>query len=146
ALDRVLAPRDAAPRPVHRRVLKLIVKAANHFHKDAITIISTFRGTSGRRSRHRTGEAIDFSLDGVKATELAALLRTYARVGVGVYTHPRTQFVHLDVRDESYHWVDASPPGRAWREISLPDRSAPARDAAFTPESDLPESSTPEPR
>ncbi len=72
------------------------------------------------------------------AAALAAYLRTGARVGVGVYTHPRTQFVHLDVREASYHWTDASPPGVSWRETRLGDRSAPARDAAYRPERDLP--------
>ena len=31
-------------------------------------------------------------------------------MGVGVYTNPLTQYVHLDVRERSYHWIDASPP------------------------------------
>ena len=69
---------------------------------------------------------------------LAAYLRGLPRVGVGIYTHPRTQFVHLDVRDQSYHWLDASPPGVKWREMQLRDAGASKRDEAWTPARDLP--------
>jgi len=75
---------------------------------------------------------------GVPPKKLAELLRTFARVGVGVYIHPRSQFVHLDVREQSYHWIDGSPPGRTWREHALPDPTAQERDAAYTPAQDLP--------
>jgi hypothetical protein len=125
---------------MNRRLLRLVVKAAAHFHASEIVIVSTFRDRARIGSRHRTGEAMDFTLSGVPAMRLAAHLRTYARVGVGVYTNPRTQFVHLDVREQSYHWVDASPPGKVWRESRLTDRAAPGRDAAYEPEQDLPES------
>jgi hypothetical protein len=46
--------------------------------------------------------------------------------------------VHLDVRDRSFHWLDASPPGVTWREAALPDSKQSARDASYTAESDLP--------
>jgi hypothetical protein len=74
----------------------------------------------------------------VYAGRLAAYLRGLPRVGVGIYIHPRTQFVHLDVRDQSYHWIDASPPGVKWRERQLHDAHAEKRDAAWTAQSDLP--------
>jgi hypothetical protein len=59
-------------------------------------------------------------------------------VGVGIYTNAKTHYVHLDVRDRSYHWLDASPPGVTWREALLPDPSQQKRDSSYTPESDLP--------
>jgi hypothetical protein len=46
--------------------------------------------------------------------------------------------VHLDVRDASYHWLDASPPGVKWREKQLRDPTQMKRDAAWSPEQDLP--------
>ncbi len=137
-IDGVLAERDAAPRPLHRRVLQLLVKAAAHFRSTGVEVVSSFRDGSRKGSRHRSGEAIDFRLAGVSAAKLAAYLRGGARVGVGVYTHRRTQFVHLDVREQSYHWADASPPGAWWRESRLTDRGASARDEAWRPEQDLP--------
>jgi uncharacterized protein YcbK (DUF882 family) len=137
-IDRVAAERDAAPRPLDRRVLRLIVKAAAHFHAGEVDLVSTIRDGAREGSRHRSGQAVDFRLAGVPAAQLAAHLRGNARVGVGVYTHRRTQFVHLDVREESFHWVDASPPGRVWRETRITDRGAPQRDAAYQAEQDLP--------
>jgi len=137
-IDRIATERDAAPRPLDRRVLRLIVKAAAHFDAAVVNLVSTYRDSARSGSRHRSGEAVDFSMPGVSAVKLAAHLRENARVGVGVYTNRRTQFVHLDVREQSYHWVDASPPGRVWRETRLPDRTAPARDAAYRMEQDLP--------
>ena len=137
-IDRMLAERDAEPRPLHRRVLQLVVKAAAQLGAKDVLVVSSFRDNARKGSHHRHGEALDFSFPGVTAAKLAATLRKGARVGVGVYTHPRTQFVHLDVRDASYHWADGSPPGRWWRESRMTDRSAPARDAAYRPEQDLP--------
>lgn len=127
---------------VNRRLLQLVVKASEHFGVHEVQVISSHRGKARKGSRHRTGEAIDFVLPGVPAKKLAEVLRTYPRVGVGVYIHPKAQFVHLDVREQSYHWIDGSPPGRVWREQPLPDPTAQARDEAYTPSQDLPDGAT----
>lgn len=138
-LARVLwAAKDEETPRVSVRLLQLVVKAAAHFDAHEVQVISSHRGKARKGSRHRTGEAIDFVLPGVPPKKLAELLRTFARVGVGVYIHPRSQFVHLDVREQSYHWIDGSPPGRTWREHALPDPTAQERDAAYTPAQDLP--------
>lgn len=129
----------AEPLHVNRRLLQLVVKAAEHFGVHEVQVISSHRSKARKGSRHRSGEAIDFVLPGVPAKKLAEELRTYPRVGVGVYIHPRAQFVHLDVREQSYHWIDGSPPGRVWREHALPDPTAQARDAAYAPSQDLPD-------
>ena len=70
---------------------------------------------------------------------LASYLRELPRTGVGVYTHPKTQYVHLDSREHSFHWLDASPPRRRWRENSIGARDLVVRDGAYTPALDLPE-------
>jgi hypothetical protein len=134
-LERVAASGDGEVHPLSVRVEQLLVKAAHHFRRSRVVLLSAWRAHAGR---HATGEALDFQLDGVRAATLAAYLRGLPRAGVGVYTHPRTQFVHLDVRDESYHWIDASPPGVHWRERQLRDPGAKKRDAAWSPEQDLP--------
>lgn len=137
--SRVLwASKDSEPPHVSRRLMQLVVKAAAHFDAHEIQVISSHRGKARKGSRHRTGEAIDFVFPGVPPKTLATYLRTMARVGVGLYVHPRSQFVHLDVREQSYHWIDGSPPGRSWREQPLPDPTAAARDAAYDPSQDLP--------
>jgi len=61
------------------------------------------------------------------------------RVGVGIYTHPKTQFVHLDVREHSFHWLDASPPRRHWRERNISGKGLDALDSKYTPKDDWPE-------
>ncbi len=125
--------------PLHSRLIQLAEKAAHHFGAKKLVIVSGFRQKRGGKADHHTaGEALDFRLPGVDYRKLAAYLRTFPLVGVGVYTHPKTQYVHLDVRDRSYHWLDASPPGVTWREARLPDPSEASRDAAYTAESDLP--------
>jgi uncharacterized protein YcbK (DUF882 family) len=135
-----LVARDGQPRVLAERVVRLLFKAAYHFGRGraappTVTVVSAWRERAGR---HATGDAIDFKLANVPAAQLAAYLRGLPRVGVGIYTHPRTQFVHLDVRDVSYHWLDASPPGVRWRERQLRDPGQAKRDAAWAPVGDLP--------
>lgn len=119
------------------RVVQLAIRASYHFGGASILVISATR--PGTRGKHGTGEALDFALDGVRASALAAYLRSTPRAGVGIYTHPKTQYVHLDVREHSYHWIDASPPGVTWREQLLADPKQAVRDASWSSAMDLPE-------
>lgn len=121
------------------RVVQLAVRASYHFGGAPILIISATR--VGAHGKHGTGEALDFALQGVKASVLASYLRGTPRAGVGIYTHPRTQYVHLDVREHSYHWLDGSPPGVTWREQLLSDPKQATRDASWSAALDLPEPS-----
>jgi hypothetical protein len=134
AFERIAA-RDEAPHPLAARLEQLAFKAAYHFNNAAIIVVSGWRENAGR---HGASEALDFKLHGVTPRTLAAYLRSLPRAGVGLYTHWRTQYVHLDVRDPSFHWVDGSPPGIKWHEAPLGDRTRAERDASWTPEMDLP--------
>ena len=145
----VAAFRDVAgevdkPAPLKTRVIQLVVKAAYELGTRKVTLVSSFRAKDrrGKGGYHTTGDAVDFQLAGVGARKLASHLRRLPRVGVGIYTHPKTQYVHVDARDQSYHWLDASPPGRTWKEAPLHDRDREARDAAWKPEDDLPTAGT----
>lgn len=142
AFMEVAAAKDARERDValDLRLVQLAVRASYHFGGAPIEVVSATRRRA--RGRHAKGEALDFALEGVRAASLAAYLRTFPRAGVGIYTHPRTQFAHLDVRDRSYHWIDASPPGVSWRERRLGDPKQEDRDAAYAPSMDLPERAT----
>ncbi len=125
--------------PLNPRLLQLVVKAAHHFHSKTVVVVSGYRQKRrGKSDPHTLAAAIDFKLPGVDYRMLAAHLDSYPLAGVGVYTNPKTHYVHLDVRDHSYHWLDASPPGVTWREALLPDPSQAKRDGSYTPESDLP--------
>jgi uncharacterized protein YcbK (DUF882 family) len=130
-----LVARDGEQHVLAPRLEQLLVKASHHFHDARVLVVSAWRERAGR---HTAGEALDFKLEGVHAGLLAAYLRGLPRVGVGIYTHPRTQYVHLDVRDPSYHWIDASPPGVTWRERQMRDPGQVKRDASWTPAADLP--------
>jgi uncharacterized protein YcbK (DUF882 family) len=130
---------DDAPQPLAVRTVQLAVKAAYFFKGAPILAISAYRAPkNGRENHHSGGDALDFQLDGVRAPYLAAFLRREPRVGVGIYTHPHTQYVHLDMREQSYHWIDGSPPGVTWRESPLADYTRWKRDPSYVPEMDLP--------
>jgi uncharacterized protein YcbK (DUF882 family) len=147
ALDGLLADarRPGKPREVKevdRRLLRLLFRAAYHFKATEVELVSGYR-RPGRwaEGHHGKGRALDFRLPGVEAREVAAYLRQQPRVGVGLYTHPRTRWVHLDVRERSYHWVDATPPGKRWGAARLPSdpRALDQLDASYTDGDDLPE-------
>jgi uncharacterized protein YcbK (DUF882 family) len=149
-LDELLCDvRDPAhPRTttLDRRTLQLLFRAAYHFRSREVIVISGYR-KPGRRpeGKHGEGRAIDFRLPKVRAATLAAYLRTLPKVGVGLYTHRATQFVHLDSRDRSYHWLDPSPPGVSLPEKPLAGGDLAKRDATYAPTDDMPEAGVPEP-
>ena len=135
---------DIQTRTIDRRLLQLVFRAAYHFSSDKVEVVSAYRKAFRKREgMHAQGRAIDFRLSGVAAPTLAAYLRTIPRVGVGIYTHPKTQFVHLDVRDQSFHWLDASPPRRRWREMNIGSKALIALDAKYSRKDDWPEGTTP---
>ncbi len=138
-------PKALATILLDRRTLQLAVRAALHFNAAQVLVVSAYRKPGRRREGlHATGKAIDFKLPGVKPQLLAAYLRTLPRVGVGIYTHPKTSFVHLDDREHSFHWLDASPPGRTWRELNLGGGvGLIKRDAAYAKADDWPEGTRP---
>jgi uncharacterized protein YcbK (DUF882 family) len=143
ALDQLLCdarkPKRRETTTMARRTLQLLFKAAYHFGSYEVEVVSGYRKPGRRREGpHGTGSAIDFRLSGVKAAELAAYLRRIPRTGVGVYTHPKTQYVHLDTREHSFHWLDASPPRRHWRERSIGSAHLPQLDQSYSPTVDLP--------
>jgi uncharacterized protein YcbK (DUF882 family) len=147
-LDRLLAdsrdPDNVKMKELDRRVYQLAYRAAYHFHAKVMQVISAYREPKSRdEGRHGAGRALDFRFTSVSAPAVAAYLRQQPRVGVGIYTHPSTQFVHLDDRDRSYFWVDASPPGRHWRERQIGVPGAAKRDAAYLPKLDWPEGTSP---
>jgi hypothetical protein len=123
------------PAAINVRTIQLVMKAAYHFKAKRIDVVSSYRKGGGP---HGAGDAVDFRLPGTSAAALAAYLRSTPRAGIGVYTNPATQYVHVDAREQSFHWLDASPPHKRWREASLGIAKRDERDAAWTPAADLP--------
>jgi uncharacterized protein YcbK (DUF882 family) len=96
------------------RLMRLLYQTGRHWPGQRIDVVSGFRSPSVAKnphSPHMKGLACDFSVEGVKNTELRDYLRSHMKkVGVGYY--PNSSFVHLDVRkDRSAFWIDYSGPG-----------------------------------
>ncbi len=78
-----------------------------------IEIVSGYRHKERRSSRHKQGRAIDIRIKGVSPKSLWRYCKRFNRVGLGYY--PNSGFVHIDVRKESYYWIDDSGPGEKAR-------------------------------
>jgi uncharacterized protein YcbK (DUF882 family) len=104
-------PRTGNEHPVDPHVLDLVYRVAVHFSSQEVRVISGYRTPkNGSHSNHGKGRAIDLVFPGTSDEEVARYARELGFVGVGVY--PVSGFVHLDVRDRSYFWVDNSGPGK----------------------------------
>jgi len=117
---------DKGPTP-HPRTLDLVYAATLHFGAPYVTLISGVRKDRGG-SRHSHGLAADIVLPGVEDEELAAYFRAQGFCGVGTY--PRSGFVHIDTRDQSYFWIDSSKPNQRGRVVQVRKDESTAADAA----------------
>ncbi len=114
--------------PLDADMLDLAYQIQVHFKSEAIRVISCYRAPkAASRSNHGRGRAIDIVVPGAKDDEVAAFARTRGFVGVGLY--PTSGFVHVDVRPESYSWIDRSGPGQSSREQGTLATEAAASDA-----------------
>ncbi len=93
---------------VPERLLWYLYLVGQRFDKP-IHIVSGYRSKERKTSRHRHGKAVDFRVEGVDPKEVWEYCKRFDRVGIGYY--PNSKFVHLDVRDKSYYWIDESGPG-----------------------------------
>jgi uncharacterized protein YcbK (DUF882 family) len=109
------------------RLLDLVYRTMRHFDAKVVHVVSGFRRDRAG-SRHTQGRAVDMTIDGVSSDRLAAYLRELGFVGVGFY--PRSGFVHLDVRDASYFWIDDSAPDEPSHLVQVHEAQARSADAA----------------
>jgi uncharacterized protein YcbK (DUF882 family) len=104
--------------PVEPRLVDLVYRIQTQFSAPEVRVISGYRTPHGRNvSNHGHGRAIDLIVPGATDTEVAKFARELGFVGVGIY--PASGFVHVDVRERSYFWVDASAPGHRNRERGI---------------------------
>ena len=101
--------------PVDPRLLDMVYRLQAHFHAPEIRIISGYRTPRGpgATSNHGKGRAMDLVIPGATDDDVAKFARAEGYAGVGVY--PVSGFVHVDVRERSYFWVDTSGPGKRSR-------------------------------
>lgn len=136
------APRDMkGVHPIAPRLLDLVYRAMRHFEAPVVHIISGYRKDRAG-SRHTQGRAIDMALPGVSNEALAEHVRSYGFCGVGIY--PKSGFVHLDVRDRSYFWVDNSLPGERSRSNPILPDEAMASDRAASARGETPDTYVPD--
>jgi len=119
--------RGGAETGVNERLLGLIHLATRHFEAPFVHLVSGIRRDRGG-SRHTHGLAADIVLPGIQDEDLADFFRQQGFIGVGVYT--RAGFVHVDVRDRSFFWVDPSPPGKSMKIRPVRAEEAKASDEA----------------
>ncbi|MET0390079.1 MAG: DUF882 domain-containing protein [Polyangiales bacterium] len=118
---RALTPGRPTPHPIAPHLLDLVYRAMRHFDAPLVHVISGYRADRAG-SRHTQGRAIDMVLPGVSNEQLARYLRDLGFVGVGTY--PKSGFVHLDVRDASFFWVDNSLPGERCKVVPVLSETA----------------------
>lgn len=107
-------PSSGNEHPIHPRILDVVYRLQRRFTAQEIRVISGYRTPrGGRASNHGKGRAIDLVVPGASDDDIATFAREQGFVGVGVY--PVSGFVHVDVRDRSFFWVDTSGPGRRSR-------------------------------
>jgi hypothetical protein len=112
-----------------------------HFEAPLVHVVSGYRPDRAG-SRHTQGRAIDFVLPGVTNEQLQDYVRTFGFVGVGIY--PKSGFVHLDVRDTSYYWVDNSLPDERSRGVPVDGNLAAASDRAAAARGEAPDTWVPD--
>ncbi len=105
-------PSSGNEHPLEPRLADLVYRIQTHFAAQEIRVISGYRTPRPGRgaSNHGRGRAIDLIVPGTSDDEVAKFARELGFCGVGVYPH--SGFVHVDVRDRSYFWIDASGPGK----------------------------------
>lgn len=107
-------PSSGNEHPIDPHVLDLVYRVQTHFGAHEVRIISGYRTPrKSSASNHAKGRAIDLVVPGATDEEVAKFAREQGFIGVGVY--PVSGFVHLDVRERSYFWVDTSGPGKRAR-------------------------------
>lgn len=130
-LDRVshlMRSSDGAEHPIHPRLLDVAYALQRHFHAGEVRFLSGFRTPKKLGSNHGYGRAIDLVIPGATDEEVAAFVRARGFVGVGIY--PTSGFVHVDVRDRSFFWVDRSGPGKPNKTVGFMKGEAVASDVA----------------
>jgi len=113
AISTLLGAKGSHPQ-LSERLIRLLVRVSDTFGGRPLRVVSGYRSSSYfSDSRHKSSEAVDFSIPGVPNDVLRQYLLLLEDVGVGYY--PNSSFIHLDVRGCSMQWVDYAGPGEAPR-------------------------------
>ena len=109
-LARLFRDRKTGRRPrLPDRLLWYLYIVGYHYDRP-VQLVSGMRARARRTSRHHKGHAADIRIEGVSPKALWRYVKRFKKVGLGWY--PTSKFVHIDVRDKSYYWIDDSGPGQ----------------------------------
>ena len=97
--------RTGAEAPIDPRLIEMLYKISQRTG-ERIVLISGFRtpAYAAPASYHIRGMAADIRIPGMTTLMVRDLARAMGVRGVGYY--PRSQFVHVDLREEPYFWTD----------------------------------------
>jgi uncharacterized protein YcbK (DUF882 family) len=101
--------RTGTEKPIDPHLFELLSHIYDHFHAP-IQLVSGFRNQEHLTSYHFHGSASDIRIPGVSDKALRDFASTLDRGGMGLGWYPRAGFIHVDVRPESFRWIDRSPP------------------------------------
>jgi uncharacterized protein YcbK (DUF882 family) len=97
--------RSNAEYPIDPRLIEILSNLAQRTGQK-IVLVSGYRspGFATPTSYHIRGMAADIRIPGMTALMVRDMARAMGVHGIGYY--PRSQFVHVDVRDEPFFWTD----------------------------------------
>ncbi|GAC1562271.1 MAG: hypothetical protein NVS3B10_19680 [Polyangiales bacterium] len=106
----ILRGGDGYEHAVDASLLDVVYDLQRHFKAAEIRFVSGYRAPLKRLgSNHGYGRAIDLVVPGTIDEWVASYVRELGFSGAGTY--PISGFVHVDVRERSFYWIDKSGPG-----------------------------------
>jgi len=106
--------RNGGTRRIPDRLLTQLYQLQQSFDAP-MDVVSGYRHKARKTSRHFRGHAVDFRVKGVPVKRVWEACKRFKNTGCGYY--PKSGFVHMDVRDKSYSWIDVSGPGESARYV-----------------------------
>ncbi len=111
ALRHELRALTGAEGPVDLRLVELLHQIAARAN-GSVQVLSAYRPpkTAHDTNYHSRGMAADIRVAGMTTAQVRDVARAVGATGIGYY--PTSKFVHVDMRDEPFHWTDTSGPGQ----------------------------------
>jgi len=124
----ILRSADGCEHPVDGALLNIVYELEKHFKAGEIRFVSGYRTPTKRLgSNHGYGRAMDLVIPGTIDEWVASYVRDLGYTGAGTY--PISGFVHVDVRERSFYWIDKSGPGAPNKTKGILPGDAMANDA-----------------